>query len=81
MRFSLIHLAEVPCEGEEVLVVLPGGTKTAIAVTLDALPQLLPLLAQAAEDLPPPCCPACSAPLPAGIDEPDMDTCMHGAPR
>jgi hypothetical protein len=71
MQFSLIHLAEAPREGEEVFVVVPGGTKTAMAVPLDALPQFLPLLAQAAEGLPPPCCPACSARLPAGIDEPD----------
>jgi hypothetical protein len=73
MQFSLIHLAEVPCAGEEVFLVVPGGTKTAMAVPLDALPQFLPLLAQAAEGLPPPCCPACSAPLPARIDEPDVE--------
>jgi hypothetical protein len=74
MQFSVIHLAEVPSEGEEVFVVVPGGTKTAIAVPLDALPQFLPLLAQAAADLPPPHCPACSARLPAGIEEADVDT-------
>jgi hypothetical protein len=72
MQFSLIHLAEVPCDGEEVFIVFPGGTKTAMAVPLDALPQFLPLLAQAAEGLPQPCCPACSARLPAAIDEPDV---------
>jgi hypothetical protein len=72
MQFSLIHLAEAPCEGEEVFVVVPGGTKTAMAVPLDALPQFLPLLTQAAEGLPAPCCPACSARLPAGIDKPEV---------
>lgn len=74
MQFSLIHLAEVPCEGEEAFVVVPGGTKTAIAVPLDALPQFLPLLAQAAGELPPPRCPACSVRLPAGIGAPEADT-------
>jgi hypothetical protein len=74
MHFSVIHLAEVPSEDEEVFVVVPGGTKTAIAVPLDALPQFLPLLAQAAEDLPPPRCPACAARLPAGIEHSEVDT-------
>jgi hypothetical protein len=68
MRFSVIHLADVPADGEEVYVVLPGGSKTAIAVPLDALPAFLPLLAQACRDLPPPRCPACSEQLPTGID-------------
>ena len=67
MQFSVIHLDEVPSDGEEVLVVVPGGTKTAMAVPLDALAQFLPVLAQAAAELPPPRCPACSARLPAGI--------------
>jgi hypothetical protein len=74
MQFSVIHLAEVPSEGEEVFVVVPGGAKIAIAVPLDALPQFLPLLAQAAEELPPACCPACSARLPAGIEHSQVDT-------
>jgi hypothetical protein len=74
MQFSVIHLAEVPSEGEEVFVVVPGGTKTAIAVPLDALPQFLPLLAQASGELPPPCCPACSARLPAVIEDSEVDT-------
>jgi hypothetical protein len=74
MQFSVIHLAEVPSEGEEVFVVVPGGTKTAIAVPLDALPQFLPLLAEASGELPPPSCPACSARLPAGIEDSEVDT-------
>jgi hypothetical protein len=65
MQFSLIHLDEVPRDGEEVFVVVPGARKTAMAVPLDALPQFLPLLPRAAGDLPPPRCPACSARLPA----------------
>jgi len=77
MHFSLIHLAEVPGEGEEVFVVIPGGGKTVIAVPLDALQHFLPVLAQAATGLPPPRCPACSAQLPAGIDAADVDT-PHG---
>jgi hypothetical protein len=72
MHFSLIHLAEVPSEGEEVFVVVPGGTKAVSAVPLDALAQFLPLLAQAAAELPPPRCPVCSARLPAGIDAPEV---------
>jgi hypothetical protein len=72
MQFSLIHLDEVPSDGEEVFVVVPGGTKTAMAVPLDALAQFLPLLAQAAAALPPPRCPACSAQLPAGIGAPEV---------
>jgi hypothetical protein len=74
MQFCLIHLAEVPCEGEEVFVVVPDGRKTAIAVPLDALAEFLPLLARAAGELRPPRCPACSARLPAGIPGTDVDT-------
>jgi hypothetical protein len=44
-----------------------------MAVPLDALPQFLPLLAQAAVELPPPRCPVCSARLPAGVGEPGAD--------
>ncbi len=68
MRFALLHLDEVPGPDEEVVVVVPGGPKAAFCVPLDALPAFLPLLAEGAEALPQPCCPACAAPLPAGID-------------
>lgn len=47
---------------------IPGGPKTAFCVPLGALAGFLPLLAEGAAALPPPRCPACSAPLPAGID-------------
>ena len=73
MLFALIHLAEVPSDGEEVFVVVPGGAKTAIGVPLDALAQFLPLLAQAAGDLPPPRCTACSARLPATVEDSQED--------
>jgi hypothetical protein len=74
MHFSAIHLADAPSEGEEVYVVVPGGAKTAIAVPLDALPQFLPLLAQATAELPPPHCPACSARLPVGFEDWQVET-------
>lgn len=65
MLFSLIHLASEPADGEEVYVVVPDGSKTAIAVPLDALPDVLPILERARSGLPPPRCPACAAKLPA----------------
>lgn len=74
MLFAVIHLAEVPREGEEVFVVVPAGTKTAIGVPLDALARFLPLLAQAVGDLPPPRCPVCSARLPAVIEDSEVGT-------
>ena len=74
MQFSVVHLAEVPSEGEEVFIVVPGGPRTAIGVPLDALPQFFPLLAEATAKLPPPRCPACSALLPAGIEDSQEDT-------
>jgi hypothetical protein len=72
MLFAVIHLADEPREGEEVFVIVPGGAKTAIGVPLDALAQFLPLLAQAAGDLPPPRCAVCSARLPAAIAESEV---------
>lgn len=74
MHFSAIHLADTPSEGEEVYVIVPGGAKTAIAVPLDALPQFLPLLAHAAAELAPPRCPACSARLPVGFEDSQVET-------
>jgi len=65
MHFSLIHLDDEPSDGEEVYVVVPDGSKAAIAVPLDALPDFLPILEQARSGLPPARCPACSATLPA----------------
>jgi hypothetical protein len=68
MRFALLHLEDVPCGDEEVVLVVPGGPKTAFCVPLGALHGFLPLLAEGAKDLPRPRCPACAAVLPAGID-------------
>src|SRR5688572_1439373 len=65
MHFSLIHLADQPRDGEEVYVVVPDGSKTAIAVPLDALPEFLPMLEESMSGRAPPRCPACSAKLPA----------------
>jgi len=76
MIFCVIHL-DPPCatpDEEEVYVVVPDAGKTAIALALDALPQFLPLLAQAAGDRPTPQCTACMAALPnlACVPSPDQ---------
>ena len=49
MVFCVIHLDDAPCRDadEEVYVIVPDGSKTAIAVPLDALPRFLPLLQRA----------------------------------
>jgi len=57
--------------------VVPGQpSKTAIAVPLDALPSFLPILERARSELPPACCPRCSAQLPAQAPASDVDTTM-----
>jgi len=66
MHFALMHLDATPAPDEEVLITVPGGANTVIAVPLDALPHFLPLLDRAVRDQPPARCPACSAVLPAG---------------
>jgi hypothetical protein len=67
MHFALVHLGVTPASDEEVLITVPGGAKTVIAVPLDALAHVLPLLDQAVESQPRACCPACSAVLPATV--------------
>jgi hypothetical protein len=67
MHFALVHLDVTPADDEEVLIAVPGGAKTVIAVPLDALPNFLPLLEEAVENQPRACCPACSAVLPATV--------------
>jgi hypothetical protein len=67
MHFSLIRLADQPVEGEEVYLVVPDGSRIAIAVPLDALPDFLPILDEARSGLSAPRCPACWAKLPAII--------------
>jgi hypothetical protein len=74
MRFALIHLDDVPHGDDEVVVIVPGGPKTAVCIPLGALPVFLPLLAEGTDTLPEPRCPACSACLPAGIDASYVDT-------
>lgn len=69
MHFSLIRLAPEPSDGEEVYVLVPDGSKTAMAVPLDALPDFLPILEQARSGLPPSRCPACWATLPALVGD------------
>jgi hypothetical protein len=51
MHFSLIRLADRPVEGEEVYLVVPDGSRIAIAVPLDALPDFLPILDEARSGL------------------------------
>jgi hypothetical protein len=74
MRFALMHLDDVPRDDDEVVVIVPGGPKTAFCVPLGALPAFLPLLADGAETLPEARCPVCSAGLPTGIDASYVDT-------
>ncbi len=66
MVFCVIHLDDVPCRDgeEEVYVIVPDGSKTAIGVPLDALPRFLPLLKRALGDAPLPECPACATRMP-----------------
>ncbi|MGH2942095.1 MAG: hypothetical protein ACRDLN_04900 [Solirubrobacteraceae bacterium] len=66
MHFCAVHLDDAcrPPDDEEVYVVVPGTTRTAIAVPLDALPHFLPLLEQAVGNDARPACPACAAEIP-----------------
>ena len=77
MHFVLMHIFNEPSPGEEVILVVPGEpSKTAIAVPLDALPSFLPILERARSELPPACCPRCSAQLPVQAPASDVDTTM-----
>ncbi|MBJ7330628.1 MAG: hypothetical protein JHC95_12080 [Solirubrobacteraceae bacterium] len=65
MPFALIHVDDVPGgPGEEAYVIVPGGEKVAIAVPLDAVGRLAPLIREATEEQGRPCCQACRKPLP-----------------
>jgi hypothetical protein len=66
MHFCAIHLDDAPSapDAEEVYVVVPGGSKTAMAVPLDALEQFLPLLERAVGGAGRPRCPTCAAEIP-----------------
>lgn len=78
MHFVLMNVSSEPSQEEEVYLLVPGDpSRTAIAVPLDALPDLLPILEQARTGLPAACCPQCSAQLPAEPRVPDLDTMLH----
>ena len=66
MVFCVLHLDDEPRRDgdEEVYVIVPHGSRTAIAVPLDALPRFLPLLERALGEAPLPECSACAAPIP-----------------
>lgn len=66
MVFCALHLDRVedPLGGEEVFLVVPGGSKTALSVPLDALPEFLPLLEQAVGGDALPACRVCGAEIP-----------------
>ena len=66
MHFCAIHLDDAPRspDPEEVYVVVPGGSKTAMAVPLDALAQFLLMLERAVGGTSRPRCPTCAAEIP-----------------
>ena len=66
MVFCVIHLDDAPCRDvdEKAYVIVPDGSKTAMAVPLDALPRFLPLLQRALDDAPLPECSTCATPMP-----------------
>jgi hypothetical protein len=67
MHFCAIHLDDAPWPPaeEQVYVVVPGGSrKTAVVVSLDALPRVLPLLEDAVGGTSRPTCSKCAAKIP-----------------
>ena len=71
MRYFIAHLADRPDEpGQEsdpyeAILVIPFGTRVATAVPIGWLGRALPIIAEAASDLPVACCPGCGDELPA----------------
>ncbi len=66
MVYCFVHLLDEPdpADGEEeVYVVVPGTSKVAMAIPLDALPQFLTLLEQVLRETPMRLCPVCAAPM------------------
>ncbi len=66
MRFHLMHIDNElrPLdEDEEVYLFTPGSGKTAVAVSLDAVPRVLDLLEEAYEGVPEQCCEHCGETL------------------
>ncbi len=69
MIFCAINLSDVATAPgieaqEEVFVIVPGASKTAISVPLDALPRFLPILEEAGGRADWPQCPSCGAEIP-----------------
>jgi hypothetical protein len=71
MRYFLAHLDDAPdtpwqeSDPSEEIYVIPCGARVATALPIGALRQLLPLLHEAAAELPPATCAGCGATLPA----------------
>ena len=75
MRYFLAHLDDRPdrpwqaSDPHEEIHVLPFAAKLAIAVPIGALRHALPLIATAAAEAPPACCPGCDRALPVSPSE------------
>lgn len=75
MRYFIAHLDDRPGEPweesdpHEEIYVIPFGTPVATAVPIGLLGRALPMMAAAAVDLRPACCPCCGEALPAPTDD------------
>ena len=71
MRYFVAHLDDAPdvrwqeTDPTEEIYVVPYGARVATAVPIGALRRFLPILHEAATDLPPATCDGCGATLPA----------------
>lgn len=71
MRYFLAHLTDRPgapweeSDPYEEIYVFPFGTRVATAVPVGRLGRSLPVMDEAAAEVPPACCPGCGASLPA----------------
>jgi len=66
MRFHLMHIDDRSrpfTEDEEVYLITPGAGKTALAVPLDAVPNVVALLAETLDGRPEQACEGCGEPL------------------
>lgn len=75
MVFCLVHLDDQPGTpgDEEVYVIVPDGSKTALAVPLDAIAEFLPLLERAVGGGQLPACHCCAAPMPRLMTTAEID--------